>query len=800
MSTTKLGFLAIERGDHQEAVNVFKRALEQRKEAEAFFGLGLAHYHLGDIPTARWALNMTLELNRDHGKAKDLLGRIERIKQQRPVFARGSAFRALRDHLEVHDGVWKKFFVKGVNVGLGLPGYFPGEFSVKKGTYLKWFGQISELGANAVRVYTILPPDFYEALFLFNASGKRLHLFQEVWTELPEKNDFRDRGFLDGFRTEIRDAVDAVYGNAVLPERPGHAHGRYEYDVSPYVAGFILGREWETCAVKAFNDLHGRQSRDHDGTFLSIRSGTPFEVWITEMCDFLLRYEQERYALTHPVTTVNWPTLDPLDHPSESTYGDTSAAPGPQDDKGCERVPIEDAESLDLAKIRAKSGSGFFALYHVYPYYPDFMNYDFLDREDPYGAYLSELKKHHGSQPVLIAEFGVPSSREAAHWHRGGWHQGRHGEREQGEINGQLMQAIHRSGMAGGILFSWYDEWFKKNWLFQPYELPAERKPYWFNLQDPEQNYGLLAAYPGYPGKKVNLACRSEDWTGAAVLYENKKDTMVFRFQDGADDARRLKRLSVQHDEGFLYILLETAGTIDFTRAQFLIGLDTCSSGTGERLLPFGTNVLCPAGLTFLIHLAGKERSRILTTASYDKYLNGMTGEIAPVKSDQGAWVMMQNEPNIRRSSRDGKRIFPARLFTMSRLTFGTLDPKGPDYHSLADFYYRDGMIELRIPWGLINIADPSSKQVLWKDRTGTIRGTKGIGILAVSYRPEDGGVAAVPTGGQQNHTDCLPAGLAAGTVRTYSWKGWETPIYHTFLKESYYRYRQALQRIPEGR
>jgi len=801
MKTTELGYLAIDRGDHQEAVNIFKRALDQRKEADAFFGFGLAHYHLEDLPTARWAFHKALELDPHHSRAKDFLGRIEASKQQRPASARGSAFRAHRDHLEVHDGAWKKFFVKGVNIGLSLPGYYPGEFAVKKRTYQQWFKQIAELGANTVRVYTILPPEFYEALLLFNEAGTRLYLFQEVWTELPEKNDFRDSRFLDGFRSEIRNTVDAVYGNAVLPERPGHAHGRYACDVSRYVAGFILGREWEACSVKSFNELHGREVSDHQGTFLSIQKGTPFEVWITEMCDFLQRYEQERYRLTHPVTTVNWPTLDPLDHPSESSYGDASAAPAQQDGRvDCDHVPIEDAESLDLAKIRASGGSGFFALYHVYPYYPDFMNNDYADREDPYGAYLSELKKRHDSQPVLIAEFGVPSSREAAHWHCRGWHQGKHSDREQGKINGKLMQSIHRTGMAGGILFSWCDEWFKKNWLFQHYEVPAERKPFWFNLQDPEQNYGLLAAYPGYPGKKVNLACRREDWTGATVLYEKQKDTMAFRFPDGADDARRLSRLSVQHDEGFLYLLLETAGAIDFTRANFLIGLDTCSSGAGERLIPFGTNVSSPVGVTFLIHLAGKERSRILTTASYDKYLNEETGVITPGESDQGAWVLMQNEPNIRRNSRDGKRIFPARHFSMSRLTFGTLDRKSPDYHSLADFFFRDREIELRIPWGLVNVTDPSSKRVLWKDRSGTTRTTKGIRVLALSYKPDASGVTAHPTGRPQNHTDSLPEELTASAVRTYSWEGWETPLYHTFLKESYYRYKAVLQSIPEVR
>jgi len=798
MKITELGFLAIKRGDYQEAVNIFKRALENKKEAKAFYGFGLAHYRLDDFPTARWAFYQALDRDRNLKEAEEYIRRIEGTIREKPAMKRRSMFRAIKDYLEVYDGEWRKIFIKGMNIGLGLPGYFPGEYAIKKNLYLKWFQQIADLGVNAIRIYTIHPPDFYEALYRFNTSGKNtMYLFQEIWSELPEGHDFYNAGFLDGLKSEVRNAVDVVFGHASLPERPGHPHGMYEYDVSSYVAGFILGREWEACAVIEFNELRKRKNRDYHGEFLSIEGGTPFEVWVTEVCDFLQRYEYERYHVSHPVTTVNWATLDPLDHPSESTYEDVSRPKTDLD--ACAGVPIEDAESLDLSKIRSHRGNGFFVLYHVYPYYPDFMNNDYLSQKNPYLAYLQALKKHHGQQPVMIAEFGVPSSREAAHWQQNGWHQGAHSDDRQGEINGLLMQAIHEAGMAGGVLFSWFDEWFKRNWLFQPYELPAERKPLWFNLQDPEQNYGLLAAYPGYPGKKVNLACRNEDWKNAVVLYEKEKDPMAFRFHDGGDDARRLRRLSVQHDEGFLYLLLETGGTLDFTRANYLIGLDTCASEIGERLLPFGTNVTSPIGLTFLIQVAGKKRSRILIAATYDKYLNMNTGVIRPVDSNEGAWVMMQNEPNIRRHSRDGKRVFPARLFSMSRLTFGSLDAKTPDYHSLADIFYCDTKIELRIPWGLINVTDPSSKTVLWKDRDGTTRKTKGISVFAVSYKPEDVGPAAQQTGLQTNHTDSLPAKLSAFTIKTYSWAGWDTPLYHLYLKESYYRYKEALQRIPEA-
>jgi len=797
MNTVELGFLALKNGDFQEAVNIFKKALDRGTEAGAFFGFGVAHYHLGDMPTAKWAMHKTLERKKDHQEALEYLGKIGQEKREKPALLRKSLFRVGKDHLEIKDNAWRKFFVKGVNLGLGLPGHFPGEYAIKKGTYLKWFRQMSELGANAVRIYTILPPDFYEALSRFNRTGERMYLFQEIWTEVPEQNDFRESRYLKEVLNEIKSAVDVVFGNAVLPERPGHAHGRYANDVSPFLAGFIFGSEWEVCAVRGFNELHQRAPGDYHGPFLQIDRGTPFEVWIAEQCDFLQQCEYKHYHVTHPVSAVNWVTLDPLTHPSESTIDEESRLQGIAVKQGiCNND--EDSEVLDTAKIRVKKGSGYFSVYHAYPYYPDFMTNDYLAEKDTYLAYLRELKKHHGSQPVLIAEFGVPAARESAHWHRDGWSHGSHSDRSQGEINGKLMQSIHEAGMAGGVVFSWFDEWFKKNWIFQPYELPAGRKPLWYNFQDPEENYGLLAMYPSYPGKKTLLAGRKEDWKNAQTLYQKPAAAPAFRFDDKADDARELLRLSVQHDEGFLYLHLETRGPVDFDKAHYLIGLATCPSDAGERLLPFGTALTSPVGLTFLIDLVGKNKSRILAAQSYDKYLNAETGLIRPVNSDQGAWVMMQNHLSNRRISKDGGKFFPARVATMSRLKFGSLDPKGPHYSSLADFFYQNTGIEVRIPWGLINVTDPSSKNVLWREGKDKTRKTNGIGLLAVSYKPEANSFAARKTGKPANHTDNLPAELTAAQIKTYTWDGWETPVYHTYLKESYYRYQHILQSIPE--
>ena len=803
MSTTisieDLGFYALKQGNYKEAINIFKRALDEKKSKQSYLGFGLAHEGEEDFATARWAYYKSLDFDPQNHELQQRIHTVETLIERAPpvrVKQRKVRFRTLNNVFEIHtDGKWKPFFVKAINLGLGLPGYFPGEYSIKKGTYRTWFTQIHDLGFNAVRIYTLHPPAFYDALYEFNEKNGRLFLLQGIWAELPENNDFNNVTYVRYITQQITEAVNVVFGEAFLPERPGYPHGRYTCDISPCSLGFIFGREWESCPVAAFNTAHGRKSADFDGSFVRIRSGSPFELWIARMVDYFLVYEQKRYGVTHPLSAVCWPTLDPLIHPSESRYEDDLLRQGARlRAAGCNEN--EDVESLDLAKIVTKQGAGFFATYHAYPYYPDFMNNDYLDAEQPYLSYLSLLKRHHGTQPIFIGEFGVPSNREVSHWHVKGWHHGGHDEKRQGEINGELMMAINRAGLSGGALFSWFDEWFKRNWLFMAYELPADRNALWFNFQDAEQNYGLIAAYPGYPSKVVSLAGKHEEWQNATTISK-KEGPPIFSFGDGGDTSRTLTRLVAHHDEGFLYLLLETRGPVDFSRAHYVIGLDTCNSEEGEFVLPFNLGITSPVGLKFIIHLCGIEGSRILVCRAYDKYLNAARGEISPGRSFEGAWVVMQNKTNNRRTSKDGKHFYPSRIFSMSSLRHGSLDAQHPLFNSLADFFVRDTFIELRIPWGLIQFTDPSSQRVLWKKGNDATRRTNGVRAIACSYKPDGKSLAAMPTGKTHNATDMLPSSTEKGSVWTYTWKTWETPLYHLYMKKSAAIYQRYLRKLP---
>ena len=105
--------------------------------------------------------------------------------------------------------------------------------------------------------------------------------------------------------------------------------------------------------------------------------------------------------------------------------------------------------------------------------------------------------------------------------------------------------------------------------------------------------------------------------------------------------------------------------------------------------------------------------------------------------------------------------------------------------------------VELRIPWGLLNFTDPSSKSVLWKGKGGLVRKTDGVRMVAVSYKPSGYGLTAAPTRRGSGHTDCLPADFRNERIKAYSWEGWDTPVYHTYLKESYHSYRRILAELP---
>jgi len=755
-----------------------------------------------------------------------------------PAAARGAAYvRARGDRFEiVRDGKASPVFFRGVNLGAAPPGHFPGEFAIGPDDYRRWIRFARDLHANAIRVYALHPPEFYRALREDNLAhpDHPLWLFQEVWTELPETNDFWTPAYRLDFEHEIAMTIDAVHGNATVAPRPGHASGRYDADVSPWLAGWLLGREWEPYAVRETERLNPDSTR-YRGEFFEVERGTAMECWLARVCDVAARHEKRHYGLARAVSFVNWPTLDPMRHPTETERG------------GAEAEHDEDAYSVDPVRIRprgeigeAAGFLGYFANYHAYPYYPDFLNLDpgyaaFRDQHGAcsYAGYLADLKAHTRGIPLLIGEVGIPSSRGIAHLQPQGLNHGGASEREQGVRDVRLLEDIAGSGASGSLLFALYDEWFKVNWMARRMEQPRERDPLWHNLLDPEECYGLIAFDPP---SAIRIDGDLGDWKGIAPYAT--ADTA-----SAARGASLLRALYATSDQARFYLRLDLNPRAGPDVRSLGVAFDVLDSARGDRRLPAPLDATWSRGAEYVLLLEpalesrdDKDRRASLfadARTRYSEYARVRKGGVydfpdtpyRPVANDDGLYNPLVVETNRERVARNG-RLFPAQHLNAGRLEYGREpapdstwpgSPRGVAYDPHAEWSLDDAhrSIEIAIPWGLLGIGDPSSHAAI-DDRDGTsvVETTRTPGIALLAWATTAPGARADSLGPAAEGARRVPPGEVAfigppGTLQAVHkhsvtitsppgklvvWNGWEMPITTERVKSSARFVREAYE------
>jgi hypothetical protein len=209
------------------------------------------------------------------------------LPHQREIFKEGNTKLVSRTYdkkLQIYsEGKWQDIFVKGVNLGIALPGRWFTEFPKGESVYLDWFYDIGQMNANAVRVYTLMDPSFYRALLRYNVKNpdKPLWLLQEIWPEEhPPDDDYLKEEYVQEFFREIEYGIDSLHGNIEIPERRGRAYGYYDADVSAYVLGILIGRELEPHEVIATNEKN--EVTTFKGDYIVVEKGSPTEVWLAK--------------------------------------------------------------------------------------------------------------------------------------------------------------------------------------------------------------------------------------------------------------------------------------------------------------------------------------------------------------------------------------------------------------------------------------------------------------------------------------------------------------------------------------
>lgn len=660
------------------------------------------------------------------------------------------------------DGSYEVMEIKGVNMGSGVPGYWSTEFHVDKETYLRWFSMIQDMGANVIRVYTILSEDFYNAFYEYNSGREEpLYLIQGVWVNdyvLNSHYNIYDDAFYENFYSHCKTAVDVIHGKKKIFKNQLHSagYGSYMHDVSDWVLGYIWGVEWEDLTVAYSNDYYVNQPEynSYQGQYLSSsEDANPFEVMLTMVGDRTLEYETKRYREQRAFAFSNWVTTDPFEYPEKIAVHFAK----------CARVDVENIVCSESVL------SGQFASYHVYPYYPDYLN-TFTDEQwtelgigdrslyatadgntNTYLAYLQLLNNHH-EMPVLISEFGVSTGRGIAQVDPNtDRNQGHMSEQEQGEALVSCYQDIIKSGSIGGCAFIWQDEWFKRTWNTM-YSVDLERTPYWSDYQTNEQYFGLLSFDPGEKQSVCYVDGDISEWDSDDVVAQN---------EDGST-------ISMKYDERFIYLMVQKSG-FSIDADKLYIPIDTTQKSGSNYAT--GENVKFNRAADFLLVLDGKENSRLLVQERYEALRANYSGDVYGFNTYYAENIPEKDSPIFREiylalqlTTIGGTE---SSIFHTGLLTYGNANPASDAFNSLADFMAGDGFVEIKLPWQLLNFMDPSRM------------------MIHDDYY-EHYGV-------EKLEIDRIYIGVGNGTearieMQQKKMKGWDTKVtYHERLKESYY-------------
>ena len=763
-----ISFVALETGHGELDPALLTRILQGRKnDANVMILLAGAEERQGDYFSAAEIYSRLLN-NKDYGEAARLAldnifglhGTTDSPISSLPPLQRPAEtqlrYRASAGALwQQTNGNWSKIYLQGVDLGAAPPGYRPTSLPNDAALYAAWLQDASQLNANTLRVYTLLPPSFYRAFHHYIESGGKLSLIQQVWVDEPDHQDLFQPGFEDATKTEIREIVDAIHGHGQVSPKRNRGSGIYEFDLSEHVSGYILGRDLDPSVIAQTNLLNaGKHS--YAGKYLSISNASATEMWLAEMADYLIDYETSTYNSQHPVAMVSGPAPDP----SSNTLLESKI------------------------KITPACLAGIFAAYPAYPFFPAYMqrNPRFANAHDKVGpdpvfGFARELRARL-SVPLLVSEYGVSTSMQPRLSLASGWNQGGYNEKTQGDALARLSHALRDAGSSGALAFELTDEWYREGWITEGFQNAGEKVALSLNDLDPAKRYGLI----GYHTGKWQL------FTGdpAAWEHETKVDASApaSRVGDGYDGERTLRSLQIGSDEGYLYLRLQLAcldcvgsahtGKTHFPQASYAIALSTLPSLVGIKNLPVG-NISLSNGANFLLLLRDPDHSSLLVADTYNPFQY--------VPADDGFHRQLAYKKNFNPS------LAPAGTFqpfpspaNPGLLVYGHGDPSAPDYDSRAQWYadIKHSAILVRIPWAELLIVDPSSAQAFaaYDPKSGVrTMTTGGLQVSAYSLRPKSADLK------DSLVISSLPAD---GTQIKFAWAKWNSINLDPYRKKSF--------------
>jgi hypothetical protein len=312
------------------------------------------------------------------------------------------------------------------------------------------------------------------------------------------------------------------------------------------------------------------------------------------------------------------------------------------------------------------------------------------------------------------------------------------------QTDAQLQSDMRQLGMAGGFVFEWTDEWYKQTWNTQLHQVPRSRLQLWHDVFTNEQYFGVVATDP------LPLA-------PPEVLYHAPARTGV-------------RQVTAQEDESYIHLAITFAAP---PSGSVTVGLDTVPAVTGPP--PPGSSDR-RADYALVLDL-----SRQTGQAWVRSSLDPDQTDYAPIPASarpapQDGWQTLElvtDRPWVLPLTHQTTQL---QFDNAGLLRYGDWTPGDPGYDSEALWHLHGAELDLRIPWAMAGMSDPSSHQALLS--LGEFRASSvtipGIGITISS--------------------DGAPA-QQAGTV---TWQDWQAVRYTERIKPGVAALRQAFTTVSQ--
>lgn len=316
--------------------------------------------------------------------------------------------------------------------------------------YQSLIDEAVKLGANALYVKDMLPPEFYRAVYARNtgAGAEPLYVIQNVALAGDEPETT--------VRTRLQAAVDALHGQGSFRPTGSNEDCSYFIDLSGYLLGMTVSAA-ETPAALTYSGQYA--------------SGSGVGGFAALVYDVLQTQAGGTYGGRIPVG---------VQIPAARIAGSALA----DADAYALRELIADATCREQYAFTAVSLDSLRAA---------------RPAEEPDAETLRALNVATG-QRLLLTGLGTSSA-------VGQGARAAITEKTQGQQTVELLRTAHAAGVLAAVAADLNDDWSAVSAEYAPFTVPLDNNPLWQNGADPAQNTGLVALDAAAPTQTgINLA------------------------------------------------------------------------------------------------------------------------------------------------------------------------------------------------------------------------------------------------------------------------------------------------------